>query len=70
MKRKQTYKDLKIYQSSHKLAIKIHEITLSKFPKFDQDEEGSQIRRSSKAIPTNIVEGFGRKRYKNEYLNR
>ena len=68
MKKNQSYKDLKIYQISHKLAVQIHKITLSKLPKFEQYEEGSQIRRSSKAIPTNIVEGFGRKRYKNEYI--
>ena len=31
-------------------------------------EEGSQIRRSSKSIVSNIVEGFGRRRYKNEFV--
>ncbi|MGH7791366.1 MAG: four helix bundle protein, partial [Thermodesulfobacteriota bacterium] len=31
-------------------------------------EEGSQIRRSSKSIVSNIVEGFGRRRYKNEFI--
>ncbi len=32
-------------------------------------EEGGQIRRSSKSIPSNIVEGFGRKKYQQEYLH-
>jgi four helix bundle protein len=31
-------------------------------------EEGSQIRRSSKSISGNIVEGYGRRRYKNEFI--
>jgi four helix bundle protein len=31
-------------------------------------EEGSQIRRSSKSIVVNIVEGFGKRRYKNEFI--
>ncbi len=31
-------------------------------------ETGSQIRRSSKSIYSNIVEGYGRRRYKNDYL--
>ncbi len=31
-------------------------------------EEASQIRRSSKSISSNIVEGFGRKRYKNDFI--
>jgi four helix bundle protein len=31
-------------------------------------EEGSQIRRSSKGITACIVEGYGRKRYKAEFI--
>lgn len=31
-------------------------------------EEGSQIKRSSKSILSNIVEGFGRRRYKNDFI--
>ena len=31
-------------------------------------EEESQIRRSSKSIWSNIVEGFGRRRYKNDFI--
>ncbi len=37
-------------------------------PKFELYEEGSQLRRSAKAIPVNIVEGFGRSRYKNDFI--
>ena len=63
----QTYKDLEIYQLSHKLAIEIHKVSLS-LPKFELYEEGSQVRRAAKSIPANIVEGFGRRRYKNEFI--
>ncbi len=63
----QSYRDLEIYQLAHKLAVKIHEITLS-LPKIELYEEGSQIRRSSKSISANIVEGFGRRRYKAEFI--
>ncbi len=31
-------------------------------------EEGSQIRRSAKSSRTNIAEGYGRRRYKGEFL--
>ena len=31
-------------------------------------EEGSQIRRSIKSVKSNIVEGYGRRRYKQEFL--
>ena len=63
----QTYKDLEIYQLNHELAIEVHKVTLN-LPKFELYEEGSQVRRSAKSIPTNIVEGFGRRRYKNEFI--
>jgi four helix bundle protein len=42
-------------------------MTLNGLPKFEMYEEGSQIRRSSKSIGANIVEGFGRKKCKGEY---
>ena len=62
-----SYKDLDVYKKAHKLAIEIHEMSL-KLPKFEMYEEGSQIRRSSKSIKSNIVEGFGRRRYKQEFI--
>ena len=39
-----------------------------KLPKFEMYEEGSQIRKSSKAVSVNIVEGFGRRRYRQDYI--
>lgn len=36
-------------------------------PKFEQFETGSQIRRSSKSVRSNIVEGYGRRVYKQEF---
>ena len=64
----QSYKDLEIYQIAHKLAIEIHKMSLTKLPKFEMYEEGRQIRKSSKSTASNIVEGFGRRRYKNEFI--
>jgi len=63
----QSYRDLDIYKKAHKLAIEIHQMTL-KLPKFEMYEEGSQIRKSSKSVKSNIVEGFGRRRYKQEFI--
>jgi len=62
-----SYKDLEIYKESKKLAVEIHKISLS-LPKFELYEEGSQIRRSSKAVTSAIVEGFGRRRYKADFI--
>jgi four helix bundle protein len=63
----QSYRDLEVYQLAHKLAVEIHTMTLE-LPTFELYEEGSQIRRSAKAIPSNIVEGFGRKQYQQDYV--
>ena len=60
------YKELEIYKKAHILAIDIHKMSL-KLPKFEMFEEGSQIRRSSKSVKSTIVEGYGRKRYQQEY---
>jgi four helix bundle protein len=62
-----SYKDLEIYQLSYKLAVKVHKLTL-KLPKYELYEEGRQIRKSSKGITSCIVEGYGRKRYKADFL--
>ena len=62
-----SYRDLDIYKKAHKLAIEIHEMSL-KLPKFELYEEGSQIRKSSKSVKSTIVEGFGRRRYKLEFI--
>ncbi|MBA4311729.1 MAG: four helix bundle protein [Chlorobiaceae bacterium] len=61
------YKKLDIYKLSYDLAIKVHRITLT-LPKFATYEEESQIHRSSKSIPVNIVERYCLRRHKNEYL--
>lgn len=37
-------------------------------PKFELYETGSQIRHSAKSVRSNIVEGYGRRRYKNDYI--
>ncbi|MDD5085734.1 MAG: four helix bundle protein [Candidatus Omnitrophica bacterium] len=63
----QSYDDLEIYQMAHRLAVEIHRLSLE-LPRHEMYEEGSQIRQSSKAISANIVEGFGRKRYRQDYI--
>jgi len=64
-----SYKNLEIWQLSRELSINIHKMTLECLPKFELYEEGSQIRRSSKSVRSNIVEGYGRRRYKQEFIH-
>ncbi len=64
----QGHKKLEIYQLAHSLAVKVHQMTLS-LPAMERFEEGSQIRRSAKSIPANIVEGYALRRYKNEFVH-
>ncbi len=66
--KKQSYRDLEIYQLSHRLAIDVHRMTMDDLPKFELYEQGSQLRRSSKSISATIVEGFGRKQYPQDYF--
>lgn len=62
-----SYKKLKIWKLAKELTIEIHQMSLT-LPKFELYETGSQIRRSSKSIRSNIVEGYGRRRYKHDYI--
>ena len=63
-----SYKNLEIWKLADELVVEIHEMTLTKLPKFQMFEEGGQIRRSSKSVKSTIVEGYGRKRYKPEFI--
>jgi four helix bundle protein len=62
------YKKLRIWQQSRELVNEIHHMTLTCLPKFEMYEEGSQIRRSMKSVKSNIVEEYGRRRHKTEYI--
>ena len=62
-----SYRDLDVFKIAYKLALETHEMTMT-LPKYELYEQGSQLRRSSKSIKDNIVEGYGRKRYKADFV--
>lgn len=62
-----SYRKLEVWQLAREMVIEIHNLSLN-LPKFEMYEEGSQIRRSAKSVKSNIVEGYGRRRYKQEYI--
>ena len=63
-----SYRNLGVWQMTRDLAIDIHQLTLKKLPAFEMYEEGGQIRRSIKSVKSNLVEGYGRRRYKQEFI--
>lgn len=62
-----SYKNLSIWQMARQNVIDIHLMSLA-LPRYELYEEGAQIRRSSKSVKSNIVEGYGRSRYKKEFI--
>jgi four helix bundle protein len=62
------YRDLTIWQLARDMTVTVHRMTLEKLPRFELQEEGSQIRRSAKSVRSNILEGFGRHRYKQDFI--
>jgi four helix bundle protein len=62
-----SYKNLEIWKLAREVSIDIHKMTLS-LPKIELFEEGAQIRKSSKPCRSTIVEGYGRRYYKAEFI--
>jgi four helix bundle protein len=62
-----SYKKLEIWKLAKDISIEIHTMSLA-LPKFEQFEEASQIRRSSKSVRSCIVEGYGRRMYKADFI--
>ncbi|MBI5473501.1 MAG: four helix bundle protein [Ignavibacteriae bacterium] len=62
------YRKLEVYNLAHGLAVRLHKLTMG-LPKFEMYEEGGQIRRSSKSVSAQLVEGYALRKYKNEFLH-
>ncbi|PZX49785.1 four helix bundle protein [Algoriphagus ratkowskyi] len=62
-----SYRDLDIYKISFNLFINTHRFSM-KLPNYELFELGSQLRRSSNSVNTNVVEGYGRRTYKNDLI--
>lgn len=64
MKKIVSYRDLDVYQKSYKLSVIICLKIVPKLPLEEKFDLADQLRRSSKAIPRLIAEGFGKKHQK------
>lgn len=61
-----SYENLQVYQRAHAFGVACHRASLE-LPKYELFECGSQLRRASKSVSANIVEGYGRKAYAADY---
>ena len=59
MRRKHNFKNLKVWEKSVDLAVKVYQVT-TEFPNEEKFGITSQMRRSSVSIPSNIAEGTAR----------
>jgi four helix bundle protein len=64
----QTFRDMKVYQSSYDLALQAYRLTKG-FPGREQYDLARQLRRAATGIPMNIAEGFGRKSSQSDFAN-
>jgi len=55
-----SYRDLQVYQRAKALVVPMHQLVAS-FPTFERYDLCDQIRRASKSVVTNIVEGYSHK---------
>ena len=63
------FRTLKVYQLSYELAMEIFYMTQS-FPKDEMYSLTDQIRRSSRAIPANIGEGYRKRIYPSHFRSK
>lgn len=66
-----SHKDLDVFHLGYTLAMKIFELSMS-FPKEERYALTDQVRRSSRSVCSNLVEGFAKRRYEatlKNYLN-
>lgn len=63
------YRNLIVYQKSFELAMEIFNVT-KQFPPEERFNLTDQIRRSSRSVCTNFVEGYKRRRYRNFFISK
>lgn len=60
-----SFRQLEVYKEGYELALTIYKLTRT-FPKSDYFELGGQMRRAALSIPSNIAEGWGKRRFSKE----
>lgn len=63
------FRDLAAYQLAYGAAVDVFRLTKS-FPRDERFELTAQMRRSSRAVPVLVAEGYRRRRYPNAFVNK
>lgn len=61
-----SFRDLEVYKESYELMIVIHK-NLKQLPVYERNDLASQMRRASKSCPSNIAEGWAKRRFEKEF---
>uniref|UniRef100_A0A7V3J9E2 Four helix bundle protein n=1 Tax=candidate division CPR3 bacterium TaxID=2268181 RepID=A0A7V3J9E2_UNCC3 len=56
-----SFRDLDVYRTAHEAAMLVLKEIVPKLPKEEKDDLGDQLRRSVKAVPRLIAEGFAKR---------
>lgn len=67
-RRIRSYRDLDVYNLAYTLAMRVFRVTAG-FPKVERYALTDQVRRSSRSVCSNIVEGFAKRRYTKVFKN-
>jgi four helix bundle protein len=61
-----SYRDLDVYKRAMQALVRSHKLALN-FPDYERFALADQTRRAGKSIPTNIAEGYGRRKSAREF---
>lgn len=67
MKRITSFRDLEVYQGTYKGCIEVMTKIIPNIPDIENNDLKSQLRRSTKAIPRLIAEGYAKKHQKHGF---
>lgn len=60
-----TFRDLEVYKEAYQLMLLVHKAA-KLLPAYERIDLASQIRRASKSCPSNIAEGWAKRRFEKE----
>jgi four helix bundle protein len=62
------YEDLEVYRRAFSMLKPVHALALS-LPDYEKYDLANQMRRAAKSVPTNIAEGYARRRSPKEFCS-